>query len=212
MRKITLLLTCVLLALLAGCSSDEKTSSSNSATAEKKQVEAPEYITGRSAFQKLFVAARGFAGDIQPFRLQSNYVAGAPTTEGKAAIWRGYFASPSKREAKAYTWSGVTGDDLPERGVSHGTEDTWNPSSSSSHVWEIPYLKVDSDKAFEVAEKHGGDKLTKKDPKQPVTFILDWDQHESKLLWHVVYGTGFSDAKLRIAVDASTGEFVRNEH
>jgi hypothetical protein len=79
-------------------------------------------------------------------------------------------------------------------------------------VWELPYLKVDSDKAYEVAQKHGGDKLTKKDAKQPVMFILDWDQHESKLLWHVVYGTGVNDAKLRIAVDASSGEFVRNEH
>jgi hypothetical protein len=212
MRKLTLILSCFLLALLAACSSDQKTASNSSTTAAKPAVQAPEYITGRAAFQKLFISARSFATDTKPFRLQSGFVADAPTAEGKAGIWRGYFASPSKGEAKSYTWSGVSGENMPDRGVSHGTEDTWNPSNSSAQVWELPYLKVDTDKAYEVAQKHGGDKLTKANPKQPVIFTLDWDKHESKLLWHVMYGTGMTDAKLRIAVDASSGEFVRNEH
>lgn len=209
MKKITYLLACALLAILTGCSSDQPANSSNPA-AEKK-TEAPDYITGRSAFQKLYLSARGFAADAQPFRLQSQFVADAPTSQGKAGVWRGYFASPSKREAKAFVWSGVSGTDMPDRGVSHGTEDTWSPSNTTARVWpDIQYLKIESDKAYEVAEKHGGDKLTKKDPKQPVIFILDWDGQ--KLLWHVVYGTSPNDAKLRIAVDASTGDFVRNEH
>jgi hypothetical protein len=213
MRKLTLLLSCLLLAMIAGCSSEQKATSSTSATSTAKPApEAPEYITGRAAFQKLFVSARSFAPDIKPFRLQSNYLPDAPTSEGKAGIWRGYFASPSKSEAKSYTWSGVSGENFPDRGVSHGTEDTWNPSNSSAQVWELAYLKIDSDKAYELAQKHGGDKLTKKDPKQPVSFMLDWNKQDSKLLWHVVYGTNANDAKLRIAVDASSGEFVRNEH
>ena len=60
-------------------------------------------------------------------------------------------------------------------------------------------------------EKNGGSKLTKKDPKQPVFFILDWDNAKNVLLWHVIYGTTQDDAKLRIAVNASTGEFERVE-
>ena len=211
MRKLTLILSCFLLAMLAACSSDSKTAST-STPAAKPAAEAPEYITGRAAFQKLMISARSFSTDIQPFRLQSGFTPDAPVAEGKAGIWRGYFASPAKREAKAYTWSGVSGENMPDRGVSHGTEDTWSPTNSSAQIWELPYLKIDSDKAYEVAQKHGGDKLTKKDPKQPVTFTLDWDKQGSKLLWHVIYGTGVNDAKLRIAVDASTGEFVRNEH
>ncbi len=159
MRKITLTLSCFLLAMLAACSSDQKTASNSGTTAAKPAVEAPEYITGRAAFQKLFISARSFAADTKPFRLRSVFVADAPTAEGKAGIWRGDFASPSKREAKAYTWSGVNGENMPERGVSHGTEDTWNPSNSSAQVWELPYLKIDTDKAYEVAQKHGGDKL-----------------------------------------------------
>jgi len=211
MRKITLILSCLLMAILTACSTDQKPASPSAETKAAK-VEAPEYISGRTAFQKLFVTARSFAADIKPIRLTSNFVADAPTSQGKAGIWRGDFASPSMRQSKAYTWSGVTGTDLPERGISHGTEDSWNPYNATAQVWDIPYLKIDTDKVYEVAQKHGGEALTKKDAKQPVMFILDFSKKDAKLLWHVVYGTSPNDAKLRIAVDASTGDFVRNEH
>ena len=48
---------------------------------------------------------------------------------------------------------------MPERGVSHGTEDTYNPSNSSTHVFDMQFLKIDSDKAFTEAQKHGGEAL-----------------------------------------------------
>jgi hypothetical protein len=75
----------------------------------------------------------------------------------------------------------------------------------------VGFVKVDSDKAYDVAQKNGGSRLTQKDPKQPVFFILDWDSQKNLLLWHVIYGTTQDDAKLRIAVNASTGEFERVE-
>ncbi len=49
-------------------------------------------------------------------------------------------------------------------------------------------MKVDSDTAYQVAEKNGGSKLTSKDPKQPVFFVLDWDAPKNELVWHVIYG------------------------
>ena len=101
---------------------------------------------------------------------------------------------------------------MPERGVSHGTEDSYNPSNSSTRVFDIAFLKIDSDKAFETAQKHGGEALTKKDPKQPVTYILDWNGSTNQLVWHVIYGADVNDAKLRLAVDASSGEFITKEH
>jgi hypothetical protein len=70
---------------------------------------------------------------------------------------------------------------------------------------------VDGDSAYSVAQKHGGEKLTQKDAKQPVFFVLDWDASKSQLLWHVIYGSSQDEAKLRIAVDATSGEFVRVE-
>jgi hypothetical protein len=209
MRKLLAVLIAVFtISLLNGCESKKETPAPAAET--KPKVEAPQYETGRLAFQKLFVSARAFAADVQPYRLQSIYTADSPATEGKAGIWSAQFASPSRRSIKSYTWSGVSGENMPDRGVSHGTEDTYNPSNSSTRVFDMQFLKIDSDKAFAEAQKHGGEALMKKDPKQPVTFILEWSQ-KNRLVWHVIYGDSRNNAKLAIAIDASSGAFIEKE-
>jgi len=203
---------CVTLLLLAACSSSSKTgSSSESQPAVKPAAKQAEYETGRTALQKMYISARGWAADVQLFRLQSQFTADAPTSEGKAGLWRGSFASPAKRMMKLFLWSGLVGNDVPEQGVSFSAEDSWNPGNNSARVFDLGFLKVDSDQAFEVAQKHGGEKLTAKDPKQPVFFVLDWDAQKSELVWHVIYGSSTDESKLRIAVNATSGEFLRAE-
>ncbi len=212
MRKIVV--PCfALLCLLAACSSGTKTGSSNEPPhpPAKPVATQAEYETGRAAFQKLYLSARGWAADVKPFRLQSQFTADAPTNEGKSGLWRASFASPAKRSMKLFVWSGLVGPDTPEPGVSFSAEDTWNPNNASTQVFDIGFLRVDSDKAYEVAQTNGGEKLTHKDPKQPIFFILDWDASKNQLLWHVIYGNSQDEAKLRIAVDATSGKFVRVE-
>lgn len=202
---------CVALALLAACSSTPKTGNSESQPAAKPVPKQAEYLTGRTALQQMYISARGWAGDAKLFRLQSQFTPGAPTAEGKAGLWRASFASPSKRAMKMFVWSGLVGPDAPEQGITFSAEDSWNPSNASTQVFELGFLKVDSDEAYTVAQKHGGEKLTVKDPKQPVVFVLDWDAQKSVLVWHVIYGNSPDEAKLRIAVNASSGEFLRVE-
>ena len=112
---------------------------------------------------------------------------------------------------KMFVWSGIVGPNAPEEGVSFSAEDSWSPSNSSDRIFNLAFLKVDTDKAYEVAQKHGGEKLTAKDPKQPVFFVLDWDAARSQLVWHVIYGNSQDESKLRVAVNATTGEFLRIE-
>jgi hypothetical protein len=203
---------CCALTVLVSCSSENKTTTpAAEQPAAKPTVKQPQYETGRTAFQRMFLAARLWAPDIKPFRLQSQFTADAPTTEGKAGLWRASFASPSKRAMKMFVWSELVGPDAPEQGVSFSAEDSWSPSNTSTQPFDIAFLKVDSDKAYEVAQKNGGEKLTKKNPKQPVTFLLTWDSGKNQLVWHVLYGDNPSEAKLRIAVDATSGEFLRVE-
>ncbi len=198
--------------LLAACSSENKTArNSETQPAAKPAPKEATYETGRNAFQRMYISARQWAPDAKPFRLQSQYSADAPVSEGKAGLWRGSFASPSKRAMKLFVWSGLVGPDAPEPGISFSAEDAYNPANSSTQVFDIAFLKVDSDKAYDVAQKHGGEKFTKADPKQPVFFILDWNGQKSQLVWHVIYGSSQDDAKLRVAVNATTGEFLRVE-
>ena len=203
---------CIILAALLSCSSEKKAATeSTTPAAAKPAVKEAQYDSGRTAFQRMFVAARAWAPDVRPFRLQSQFTPDAPTAEGKAGLWRASFASPSRRMMKLFIWSGLVGPDAPEQGISFSAEDSWSPTNSSTQPFDMAFLKVDSDKAYEVAQKNGGDKLTKKDPKQPVMFLLSWDATKNQLVWHVLYGENPSEAKLRIAVDATSGAFLRVE-
>jgi hypothetical protein len=193
--------------LLAGCTSEP------SKPAESKpEIKGPELLTGRSAFQKVYVAARGWAQDAKPYRLDSLVTSdGGNGQDGKWALWRGGFASPAQRSVKPYTWSGSNAEGAPSRGVNPNPEDSYNPTNSSTQVFDIAFLKVDSDQAFATAQKHGGDKILEKDPATPVTYICDWNHNTNELVWHVIYGASRDTAKLTIAVNASTGDFIRAE-
>jgi hypothetical protein len=193
------------LAVLAGCTSEPPK------PAEKPQPKPPEYLTARAGFQKAYIAARGWARDAQPFKVESQPTADSKGQDGKSAVWHIGFASPIGRGVKPYVWSGSDATDAPSRGVSPGIEDNYNPNNSSTQVFDAGFLKIDSDKALEVAQKHGGDKLLEKNPDSSVFYLLDWSRPESKLIWHVMYGGGRNDAKLKVDVDATTGDFLRVE-
>jgi hypothetical protein len=202
-----LLMAMLALLTMAGCSSEP----SKPALPEQPQVKAVELQTGRYAFQKLYIAARGWARDAQPFRLESQLMPDSRGKDGKADVWRASFASPAGRGAKPYVWSGTDVPDAPARGISPGSEDTYSPSNASTQIFDIGFLKLDSDKALEVAQKHGGDKVMEKAPDTPILYVLDWNHATNELTWHVIYGTSRDDAKLRIAVNGTTGEFIRVE-
>jgi hypothetical protein len=208
---IKIAIACLALLLLIACSSTTKTGSTGSQSATKASPKQLEYETGRNALQKMYISARGWAGDTMLFRLQSQVTPDAPIVEGRAGLWRASFASPSKRAMKMFVWSGLVRPDAPEPGISFSAEDSWSPNNASTHTFDLGFLKVDSDKAYEVAQKHGGEKLTSKAAGQPVFFVLDWDMQKSELVWHVIYGNSQDEARLRVAVNASSGEFLRVE-
>jgi hypothetical protein len=193
------------LAFLAGCSSEP------TKPAAPPQPKTPDLLTGRTAFQKMYIQAHGWAGDARPFRLESQPNKDSNGRDGKSAIWRASFASPSRGSVKPFVWSGTDSSDAPSRGVSPGSEDSYSASNSNTQVFEVAFMKVDSDKAFEEAQKHGGEKVLAKNPDLPVLYVCDWRGSENKLIWHVIYGTDRDSAKLKVAVDASTGEFSNVE-
>jgi hypothetical protein len=207
MKKLRMAMLALAFLMMAACSSEP----SKPAQAEKPQPKPTELQSGRYAFQKLYIAARGWARDAQPFRLESQVTADSKGKDGKSAVWRASFASPAGRGAKPYVWSGSDAPDAPSRGISPGTEDTYSPSNSSTQVFDSAFLKVDSDKALEVAQKHGGDKVLETNPDTPILYVLDWSRATNELIWHVIYGASRDDSKLRVAINGTTGEFIRVE-
>jgi len=194
-----------LLWLIACTSNTEKPAESTPAP------KTTDLLTGRSGFQKLYISARGWSTDAQPYRIQSIVMSDGNGHDGKAASWRASFASPSRRSEKTYSWSGSAADGAPEKGVNPGIEDSYSPTNASTQVFDANFIKVDSDQAFDTAQKHGGDKILEKDPNTPVFYVCDWNRSGNDLVWHVIYGTSRDDAKLAVSINASTGEFIRVE-
>jgi hypothetical protein len=98
----------ILLALLTACSSD-----SDKPAETKPEVKGPELITARSAFQKLYIAARGWNQDAKPYRLESTASSDGNGQDGKWALWRCSFASPAQRSEKTFSWSGSAANGAP---------------------------------------------------------------------------------------------------
>jgi len=205
------------LLFMIGCTSQP----TPTAPAEKPQPKGPELVTGRVAFQKMYIAARSWATDAQPFRLQSEITADCKGEDGQSCVWRAWFASPSQRSARPFVWSGTDVSGAPPRGVNPGSEDNYSPNNTSTQVFDAAFLKVDSGTgspgkeaaadAFDVAQKHGGSAVLTKDADTPVFYVLDWSHATNELIWHVIYGMSRDQAKWIVAVNASTGDFIRVE-
>lgn len=198
MKRLALIL--LSLAVISGCTSEPP----QKATKPEPAV----LLTGRSAFQELYVTARGWAPDVRPYQLQSGVVGDNQGHDGKAVVWSASFVSAAIHTSKPYTWSGIDAPDSPSRGVTQGTQDT---SFAPANTFDMQFLKIDSDKAFEIAQKHGGEEILKRNPDTPVLYRLDWNHSGNNLVWHVIYGGSGADAKLTNDIDATSGEFLRKE-
>lgn len=203
-------ITLAALCLLWACSSpsDSNGSQKKGAPPAAPVKEANVFETGRAAFQRMYVSARTWSPDAQPVRLESRPHSADPG-DGSAAMWAAVFVSAAKQSVRTYTWSGIAAD--PDKGVQPGNLDYYSPGNASTRPFDLNYLKVDSTKAFEVAEMKGGEALRKKDPKLPVKYMLFFELSKGRLLWRVIYGNSQSDSKLRILVNATTGDFVATE-
>ena len=199
-------------ALLGGCSGNNKPATETAKPAvSEPAVRATESLLGRAAFQKTFIAARGWQRDAQPYVEISQPTKEVTGADGKAAVWTASFGSADRGVAKTFTWSGTDATDAPPRGLNFTPEDSFAPGNSSTHTFDLNYLKSDSDQAFKIAQDHGGKKLLDKNPKLPVFYRLHWESRDTALVWHVMYGGTGGDSKLSIAVNASTGQYIRVE-
>jgi len=198
-----LLSALIFLALLAGCSSNQK--SGSQAPAPSPTPKATDAETGRIAFQKMYIQARYWAPDAQGFLLESQPTKEIRGIDGKSAVWSARFGSRARNAAKAFVWSGSDAEDAPARGTAPSSEDSFNPNNSSTQTFDIGFMKADSNQAFNTAQEHGGKALLDKDATLPVSYRAQWSSRDNSVIWHVIYG----NSKLVVVVDAATGEFIR---
>ena len=198
--------------LLTGCSSNAPSGQQQKAPAEpaKPVADANKADTGRVAFQRMYVAARGWARDAMPVGLESTPTKDFPGKDGKAGVWRGTFGSPSRQGMKPFVWSGINSEDAPAPGINPGSEDSFNSNNISTRPFDLNYLKIDSDKAYEIAEAHGGKEFLAKNKDANIRYTLSFDGRNNQLRWIVNMEASSAKARpLTVIVDATSGKFLK---
>jgi len=201
MKKFTLSSACCGLLFLAGCSSETP------APEKKAEVKPVEPVTGRQALQQMFIAARGWSADIQPINVNSILLPEIKAEPGKAAAWQATFVSATLGKAKSYTYSVVEGEGNLHKGVFAGLDQSWSGPSGQSKPFLMAALKVDSDQAYQTAEKKAAD-YEKKNPGKPITFLLESTRKYPDPAWRVIWGESVGTSNFSVFVDASTGGYL----
>jgi len=196
--------------LFTGCSSNQQSQQQKTAEPARTAADTNKAETGRVAFQRLYVAARGWARDAMPVGLESQPTKEFPGKDGKAGVWRGTFGSASRQAMKPFTWSGVNSDDAPPPGISPGSEDSFSASNTSTRPFDFAYLKVDSDKAYEIALAHGGKDFVAKNKDAEIRYTLSFDGRSNQLRWIVNMESASSKSRpLTVILDATSGTFLK---
>jgi hypothetical protein len=204
MKTITFSSAAALLLFLTGCSSEP------AAPPKKAEAVPAEPVTGRQALQKMYIAARGWAADIQPVKVNSILLPEVKAEPGKAGAWQALFVSASQGKARSYTYSVVESEGNLHQGVFAGSDQSWS-SSGAEKPFLMAAIKIDSDQAYETALKKGAD-YDKKNPGKPIVFLLEANNKFPDVSWRVIWGESAGTSNFSIYVDASTGSYLETIH
>lgn len=194
--------------IVVACSSAPTSSSSPAPPPPPSEKKEPALYTGKSCLSQIASSAARWQPDALPVHMESGLNAESNGHDGKSTIWRAVFASAGRGTNRTFTCSGSRLKEEPAIGVTASAE-TASSAVMNRAMFQAYLLTVDSDKAYAVAQEHGGKAFLEKDPAQPVFYTLDWDAKNKELVWAVRYGTSVTDSKGFGVVDASTGKFLR---
>jgi len=197
-----LLLTASLF-FLAACSESPQP------TANKKAepVKPPEPVTGQFALYQMYNFARSWAPDLQAMGVRSVRLPQVQGTAGKSGAWEATFVSPGKGRGRLYTYSVVEAEGNLHQGVFGGIEESYSGPRGQNKPFPVTVVRVDPDKAYEVALKHGAE-YVKAHPDMPITFMLELTPRNPNPTWRVLWGESVARSSFSVLVDSVTGDYV----
>jgi hypothetical protein len=205
MNKQVLFTATVFLATLA-LSACSQAPSTVEAEAKKEPAKTPEAITAQRAFYEMYKPARTWASDLLALSVISGEVPNIKNEDGKAGLWTAIFVSPSRKEARSFTFAVVdSGADI-RKGVNVSNALAWGGATRTSKPFSNSDFAVDSDAAYKAAfEKAAG--WLKKHPNQKATFRLGNASRFAAPVWYVMWGTNKNG--YAALVNATTGAIVK---
>ena len=187
-----------------GCSKDSGGSAERAAT-DVKQAEAEKPVTGKTAFWEMYKLAYAWAPDMQVLYVKSATMDGQPVRTGEAAVWTGMFVSPSKMQAREFTYRAIT-EGTKRKGVVSGNTQPWSGPVPKGQPFTTAQMKLDSNQAFEKAAAVAAAWL-KENPGKDVSFTLGKESRVPAPVWGVLWGT--DKTGYAVVVDATDGTIIK---
>ena len=182
--------------LLSGCSSE---------TPKKEEPEKPaEPVTGLHALFQLRAMAVAWAPDLQILHYTSINLPEVKHENGKVAAWQAVFVSPSMKQQRTYTFSVYEESATLHKGLFPESPQPW---PGDGKPFGIESVRVDTDKAWEVALAHGKE-FAAKNPDMPILYMLGLDKGTVPD-WRVIWGRSAGTSEFSVLVNATTGEFMQ---
>ena len=208
MQRTSLILVSSFLGLLAACDSTPPKSG------EKKEPEKVEPITGQTAVYRMYQSARTWAPDVEVLKAESLHITEAPDgapASGAAAAWQATFVSPSKSEARTYTYSVVEAEGNLHKGAFAGPNESWSGPRGVESPFLIAAVKVDTDAAYKTALEKAAD-YDKAHPGMKITYVLEKTPKHPDPAWRVIWGESVQSSSFSVLVDCSTGAYLETVH
>lgn len=206
MRKPLAKTAAVLAALvLAACSQAPATTEAKTETAPKKEAPAGP-VTAKTAFFEMYKPARAWAPDFMLLSMDSNDVPGITSAGGKFGMWTAVFVSPSRNEARTFTYAVVSSGNEIHKGVDVSPAQSWSGATPASRPFQTMDFATDSDAAYQTAYAKA-ESWVKQHPDKKVAFTLANASRFPTPVWYIVWGTKSSGYS--VLVSASTGTEVK---
>ncbi len=206
-KRVLLTATGMVAALaLSACSESPKPATKAESEAPKEVAKAPEAVAALTAFYKLYKPARDWAADLLVLSVTSGEVPNIKNEDGKAGLWTVVFVSPSRKEARSFTWAVAdSGKDIV-KGLNVSNALPWTGATPTSKTFAATEFVVDSDAAYKTAHEKAAEWLKTHPDKQVSLRVGDAAQFPSPV-WYIMWGStkeGFA-----AVVNATTGVLIK---
>jgi hypothetical protein len=189
MNQKVLLSATVMVATLAlsACSEAPQPAAKVETEAKKEPAKAPEAVPAQLAFYETYKPARTWATDLLALSVASGEVPNIKNEGGKAGLWTTVFVSPSRKEARSFTYAVADNGDI-RKGVNVSNALPWSGATPTSKPFSNSEFVVDSDAAYKAAlEKAEG--WLKTHPNEKATFRLGNASRFAAPVWYIMWGS-----------------------
>jgi hypothetical protein len=170
--------------------------------------ESNEPISGKTAFWQMYKSAHAWSADLVPLTLESKTATGIKNEAGKSMMWTATFGSPTKREARTFTYAVTAQGPDVMKGVTVGRALPWGGPRQDAMPFDTGDLGVDSDAAFKAALAEAGDWVSKH-PGKAVSLTLGNASRYPAPVWFVMWGDKKSG--YAVYVNAKTGALIKDK-